>query len=152
MEVELTRDCEEARKHPVIVDALAVLEPSIINGGVDFAVLQEREFMPFWQYMMITEVLEEQDTFKYIYVGTDVVSSFGYDFTNDYWVDDPTSPLKQFQKKNRFDVIKNREMIFACGKSLSTRDLWLDWKIVYVPLTKGGKDNYCLNVHYHTKR
>ena len=72
---------QEAKEHPRIREFVSLYEGSRGDGDFEFPMVEEWEFMKFWDSMIMARLTDAGDDFLYVYYGTKLTRVYGTDMT-----------------------------------------------------------------------
>ena len=126
---------------PVVLEFMAALEG---REFIDFDELQQKKFMKFWPYIAIHRL--EDDDFTYIFNGTHLVESFGFERTGLKVSELPNQRRKTELFEILHDILTNKKPIFGKGDLNIDGRAYKKWQQVKMPLQRKGEINEVLTL------
>lgn len=100
---------------------------------------QERPFMKFWSNSLITEYVEEDDDYRFLFFGTAIANLHGRELTGKYLSDVGFRTIGDTIRQLNFDVVGNVERIYSSGTLDIMNKDYNKWWHVKIPLERNGK-------------
>ena len=136
--------------HPEIKEFIDLVKTDIQNGVIEYQVLQEPRYMKYWKQLSISEYVESDDTFKFIFVGTEITTYLGREFTGittrEMLSDDS---LYKLSYDMNIKVIKNKQLVYSYGNFEWENKELVKWEAVTLSAQKSSEIPLCLTFSVH---
>ena len=140
----LERESIIAKENPIVAEFVRLLEETVGNGVLSFADLQEKKFMPFWQFFIIAEYIEEKQDFKIVFFGTAMQKAYVTDHTGSYLSEMNLGDQEEAVRQLHLDVLNNRKRLYSSGCFDWFKEGNTNWYQVKVPLKRGSLEKETL--------
>ncbi len=127
-----------------------LVKSDLRDGAIDFSTLQEPRYMKYWQHLTMVERDEDDDAYRFFFVGTQIVRVEGEEFTGmtsrEIWADD----TKYHTINGMYDrIFQNREIVFSTGIVELEGKEFIHWNAGSFPLRKPPDQPLCVTYLSH---
>jgi len=118
--------------------------PDMVDDALPFAAIQTRPYMSFWSAFLMSELMEDRATSRYVYFGTKAVQLLGVDLTGKTLEEGPIGPSFADAYAMNVAVARDRQVRYSGG-----RFQWEEWQqgiwhAVSLPVAKESGQVLCL--------
>ena len=145
----IERESIIAKENHIVAEFVRLLEETVGDGVLSFSDIQEKKFMPFWQYFIIAEYIKKKHDFKIIFFGTAMRSAYENDYTGSYLSEMNFGKQEEAVRQLHLDVLNDNKRLYSHGCFDWFKQDNTNWYQIKVPLKRGDLVKETLTCVYY---
>jgi len=136
---DIVDNSQEAKEHSRIREFVRLYDGSRGDGDFEFPMIEEWEFMKFWDSLIIARLTDGGDDFVHVYYGTRLVRVYGTDMTRRTLMSGKHTDAAEAFFGFFHESLTGRKPVYLSG-SIDWKDRGhVKWCQVILPMKRGGE-------------
>jgi hypothetical protein len=142
----IVENCADAKTHNTITAFINLVEADMDDGVIDFKLLHEQRYMPFWKHLCITKLTDDGKDLEVVLWGTDLVTHTGLELTGKRLGAQSFRKAYDVLKRKKLDAIEHKQLSYTSGGiALEEKNETVRWYNACVPMTQNDRAS-CLAI------